>query len=284
MKKIGFAVLTLVILLSLGAKGNAKTASPPARGLSNTYVLVVGGINKDVEEHQTKDQSVLKLRKTLTEKLRFDPKRVVVLVDKASFVTKPSGISTAENLEKTIQILAGRVKPSDRFIFYYVGQANVVGGKLRLNLPGPDITHEQLAQWLGRIKPSIMLVVLDCPASGLAVKSLAGPNRIIICSARSEQIYSTRFSEFFIPALANSESDANHDGRISILDAFQQTAARLDEFYREKNLMKTETPLLEDDGDGIPSQQPWLDKETKKDGLRASNFFLNSNPVRNKKP
>ena len=51
-------------------------------------------------------------------------------------------------------------------------------------------------------------------------------------------------------------------------------AADLDEFYLEQDLLSTEVPLLEDDGDGVPSQQPWEYEEDKKDGRAASRLFL----------
>ena len=47
-------------------------------------------------------------------------------------------------------------------------------------------------------------------------------------------------------------------------------------FYRSKGLLKTETPLLEDNGDGVASDKPWRFKQDKTDGAAASKFFLSS--------
>jgi hypothetical protein len=254
--------------------------TPPAK----THVLIIGGINKDVEERQSKDRSVLKLRKTAPAVFHAKTEEVFTLVDKASLVGRPTGLCTAQVMEKALKDLADRVQPGDRFIFYYIGQANVVNGQLRFNLSGPDITPDDLSKWIGNIKASTMVIVLDCPGAGLAIKPLAGKGRILLAGARGDQLYSTRFSEFFIPALSNPECDLNHDSRISLLEAFQRAGIEMDEFYRQRNFMKTENPLLEDDGDGIPSQQPWLYKKSKKDGLRAAHFFLNGNPEQNNKP
>jgi hypothetical protein len=68
-------------------------------------------------------------------------------------------------------------------------------------------------------------------------------------------------------------SDLNRDGKISLLETLQQTASRLDQFYRDRNQAKHENFLIDDDGDGIPNQQPWLYHENKSDGLNASKFF-----------
>ncbi len=284
MKQIIVTMIAGVMLFSefitYGKPGTSHQAIPPGK----TYVLIIGGINKDVEERQSKDRSVLKLRKTAPTVFRVKPEEVVTLVDGASLVARPTGICTVQAVEKNMKSIADRVRPADRFIFFYIGQANVVKGQLRLNLSGPDITPDELSKWIANIKASSMLIVLDCPGAGLAIKPLAGKGRILIAGAREDQLYSTRFSEFFIPALSNSESDINHDSRISLLEAFQRAGIEMDEFYRQRNFMKTENPLLEDDGDGVPSQQPWLYKQSKKDGLRSANFFLNGIPLENKKP
>jgi hypothetical protein len=143
-----------------------------------------------------------------------------------------------------------------------------------LNLPGPDITHSQLAEWINKIKASSMLIVLDCPGAGLAVKAVTGPDRIIIGACTDEQHYSTQFSEYFVPALLDELSDTDENGRISLLEAFTSASRSVDDFYRRQSLLTTETPVLEDNADGIPSPQPWRYKQNKKDGLIASKLFL----------
>jgi hypothetical protein len=275
MKKI-MVILIFVVLASglvlpyeLHAQQNRQSTER-----ANTYVLIFTGVNKDPEERQAKDKAVIKLRKFFLNDARVDAERLRVLVDSNSFARRGAELSTAENLKSAVAELEASIKPADTFIFYYVGQANIVAGKLRINLPGGDITHEQLAGWLKEIKASSVLIVLDCPGAGLAVKALTGPGRIIVCGSRSDQPYSTRFSEYFIPALVDDESDTDGDEKISLLEAFTLTSKRLDDLYRQQDLLKTETPLLEDDADGVPSQQPWKYEEYKKDGLAASKFYF----------
>lgn len=271
-------ISTFVVMAGVFTAADALSAEqdPNTTENMNTYVLIVSGVNKDPEERQAKDKAVIKLRKFFLDNAKVDPERLTVLVDENSFARKYAGISTAENLKETMNKLTAAVKPADRFIFYYVGQANIVAGKLRFNLPGKDITHEHLAEWLNEIKASSILTVLDCPGAGLAVKSMTGPGRIVVCGCRSDQAYSTRFSEYFVPALVNSAGDTDSDGKVSLLEAFTLASRQLDELYREQDLLKTETPLLEDDGNGVPSQQPWRYKQDGNDGLAASKFFFSN--------
>lgn len=285
---------TIIVILLIIASGSATAGtprverSPKPTETKNTYAMIIGGINKDPRERLAKDKVVLNLRRFFLNNAKLKPARLSVLVaDNSSarasqqsnaLQSSPDkiGISNAENLKETIKTLAAAVQPADRFIFYYVGQANIVAGKLRLNLPGEDITHEQLAEWINRIRASSMLLVLDCPGAGLAVKAMTGQGRIIIGACTAEQHYSTRFSEYFVPSLVDSKSDTDSDGKVSLLEAFTFASKQLDDWYFRQLLLKTETPVLEDNADGLPSRQPWRYKQDKTDGREASKFFFSA--------
>jgi len=273
LKGLTIKMRRIAIVIILTATSIHAGSDKPSEN-ANTHALIVTGINKNVEDRQAKDKAVVDLRDFFLKNTTVKSDRLVVLANSRSLVRDNSQVSTAENLNERIDAFATRVKAGDRFVFYYVGQANIANEKLRLNLPGPDITHEQLAQSLSGIKASSMLIVLDCPDAGLAVKALTGKDRIIIAGSTAEQPYSTRFSEYFVPALADSQSDANDDGKISLLEAFTSASKKLDDFYRRMGLLKTETPVLDDNADGQASDQPWKHELDGSDGLMASKFFL----------
>jgi hypothetical protein len=274
MRKIITIILLAVLCVFSSTKALDNERNTVPKEIGRTYVLIISGINKNLKERQTDDHALLSLRRFLLDKAGAEPGQTSVLVDRESSVQKDSIISTAKNLKMQIDRFSAEVNAEDRFIFYYIGQANIVSDTLRLNLPGPDITNEQLAEWVNGIKVSSMLIVLDCPGAGLAIKSLTGPDRIIIGACTTEQHYSTQFSEYFVPALMDEKSDTDEDGRISLLEAFTSASMNVDDFYRQQALFTTETPILEDNSDGIPSRRPWRYKQDKKDGLKASKFFL----------
>lgn len=270
MKKIMIVFYTglMIEAVTIGAK------SPKPTQNKNTYAIIVSGINKDPNEQQAKENAIMNLRNFLLNNTGIGPDRLGILVGRRSPTHEGSKLSTAENLKKQTDTFAAVTRLSDRFIFYYVGQANVVAEKLRLNLPGKDITHEQLAVWIKGNKASSTLIVLDCPGAGLAVKALTEKGRIIIGACTDEQRYSTQFSKYFIPALANLQSDTDRDGKVSVLEAFTMAARQLDDAYHRQNLLQTETPILEDNADGTPSLQPWRYREDNADGRAASMCFL----------
>ncbi len=273
MKRIIIILLATVSCFAAAGAAGVERKSRPA-GTKNTYALIVCGINKDPKERLAKNKAVTDLRSFFLNSAELKPDRLSILVADNSFVFEGSKISNAENLKSTIKSLAATVQSEDRFIFYYVGQANIVAGKLRLNLPGRDITHEQLAEWINQIRASSMVLVLDCPGAGMAVKALTGKGRIVIGASTAEQHYSTRFSEYFIPSLLDIKSDTDGDGKISLLEAFTFASKQLDDWYFNRLFLRTETPVLEDNADGFPSSQPWRYKQGNVDGREASKFFL----------
>ncbi len=274
MKRTIFAILLLIVSGSPHFEAFGAEQSTKSKESGKTYVLIVGGINRDSKERLAKDRAVTDLGRFFLDIAKVKSDRLRVLIDSKSTARKDSGISTAGNLKEQMDRFAATVNPEDRFIFYYTGQANVVSEALRLNLPGPDITHEQLAELINAVKASSMLIVLDCPGAGLAVKAVTGRGRIVIGACTAEQHYSTKFSEYFVPALIDEEGDVDGNGRISLLEAFTSACRGVDDFYRLGSLLTTETPVLEDNADGVASRQPWKYEQNRVDGLAASRFFL----------
>jgi hypothetical protein len=248
----------IAMLLLLASPGFARVGS------GNTYALVINGISKDPEDRLGKEHTLESLRQYLLTEAKVSPDRLTVLT---------AGDASADNIAKATSILAATISPQDRFVFYYMGQANAVVGKLRLNLPGPDIAHEELANALGQIRAKNQLIVLDCPCAGLTAKALAGPGRIVVCATTETQVYCTRFGVHFLRALARLESDADSDGKVSVLEAFTAAARGIEQWYRDREILPTETPCLEDNGDGVPSERPWRHAVEAVDGLAAAQCF-----------
>ena len=250
--------------------------SIPAQG--KTWAVLASGLNRDPDENRDKSQAIIRMRKFLHQEMNLGPETLTVCVDTDSLAASDqTRTCDRTTLHQTLSELAQRIDANDTFIFYYVGQANRIQDSLRLNVTGPDLCHADLVTDLNRIKARSSLIILDCPCAGLTIESLARPQRVIIAAAGSDQPLSPRFSQYFIPALADPNSDTNADERISLLEAFSATVRQLDEFFAERDLVATENPLLEDDADGVPSQKPWIFASSGKDGRVADQWFFSEN-------
>ena len=268
------AALAFVVFLAGASLVSAGADEGSGTNEGRTFAIIVTGISKEPQYSLSKGSSAAMLRAFLTGVARVEAEDLDVLLDSRPDRISDEGMSTAENIRKAVQAFGEKAGPRDRFLFFYMGQANVVGEDLRLNLPGPDITAKALAGWLESVNAAEMLIVLDCPGSGFAAKTLSGAGRAVVCACEAEQHYTTQFSEYFVPALQDPGSDGNGDGRVSVLEAFTSSSRLVDDWYRQRKLLTTETPVLEDDGDGIPSKRPWRYETDGADGRFAAQFFL----------
>ena len=267
MSKEYTAILFVLTCTLCIAQPSQREGSAPG----DTYVLIIQGISRDPADLAAKDRARNALRGFLLAKTRVDPRHLVVL---NAGDAQPNATPTADNIRRAIDAFTAMIRPQDRFICHYIGQANVVGGMLRLNLPGPDITQKELAGWLTAVAADQQVLVLDCPCAGLAAKVLAAKGRIIVCAATAEQAYGTQFTAQFVQVLGGPQTDVDGDGKLSLLEAFTAAAREIEQWYRDQQILATETPCLEDNGDGVPSEQPWRYKIEKGDGANAAVFIL----------
>lgn len=265
--------LLLPCILALSAVAQDLDAPSAAHrdGPVFDYAVLLSGLNGAPEEQQRKSRALLQLERALRT-AGVPDQNIVILADAPSLV---AGLkATAENLEQAIEALAERATPDSTVLFFFAGQTNIVNDIVRVNLPGHDVTHLELAQWLNKVRAGRFLLVFDCPCAGVFTEPLTGPGRIILCAARADQPYSTRFSDFFLPAWTSPVADYDNDGLVSVLEAFQYASLQIEALYDQSDLRKTEIPLLEDNGDGVPSQRPWAFVSDAQDGEASRRLFV----------
>ena len=265
---------TAILFVLMGTFCLAQPSQRDGPAPGHTYVLLIKGISRDPVDGAMKNQALKVLGAFLLERTRVDPRDLVVLDARPARPQTDDAQPTADNIRRALDAFASKVQPEDRFICHYLGQANVAGGRLRLNLPGPDITDKELADWLRPLATNRQVVVLDCPCAGLAAKTLTAEGRIIVCAATAVQTYATQFTAQLVQVLSRPTTDMDGDGKLSLLEAFTATARDIETWYRQQQIVATETPCLEDNGDGVPGEQPWRYKTEKGDGAGAAVFLL----------
>ena len=131
-----------------------------------------------------------------------------------------------------------------------IGHGTYARDVAKFNLRGPDVSGADLADWLtGVARP---VVIVNCAsASGPFVNRLSGPKRIVVTATRSgiEQNYA-RFGNYLSEAIGSPESDLDHDGEVSIQEAFLRASAGVRMFYQAEDRIETEHSLIDDNGDG----------------------------------
>ena len=81
--------------------------------------------------------------------------------------------ATRQGIRETLRPYRGEIKPDDAFALLMIGHGTYDGAEYKFNIPGPDITAEELASLLNRIPAGRQLVVNMTSASGASLSVLA---------------------------------------------------------------------------------------------------------------
>ena len=174
-----------------------------------------------------------------------------------------------------------------------IGHGTFDGRTAKFNLRGPDVSAEDLAEWL---KPMLRPVaVINCASSSSPYLSkLSAPQRVVITATKSgfEHNYA-RFGQYLAGAIAEPEADLDKDGQTSLLEAFLTASGRVDEFYAAAGRLVTEHALLDDNGDSLGTRADWFrgirpvqkaEDDAPLDGYRAHQFHLVRSEAERKMP
>jgi hypothetical protein len=174
-------------------------------------------------------------------------------------------------LEEIARIADG-AGPRDRFFLVLIGHGNPRDGSAVFNLPGPDLSAEELGTALEAFGERLVTVVNTASASGPFVEPLSAANRVLITATSSGREYQAPlFAEFFIAAFENPGADRDKDERISMLEAFEYARREVRRSYEAEKRLLIEHALLDDNGDGEGSLEAG---EFEADGALAHLTYL----------
>lgn len=164
-----------------------------------------------------------------------------------------------------------------------IGHGTFDGRTAKFNLRGPDVSADDLAEWLRPVLRPV--AVIDCAsASAPFLVKLSAPGRVVITATKSgfEHNYA-RFGQYIAGSIAEPQADLDKDGQTSLLEAFLTASGRVDEFYSAEGRLVTEHALLDDNGDGLGTRADWFrgirpvqkaQDDAPLDGYRAHQFHL----------
>jgi hypothetical protein len=196
-------------------------------------------------------KELVDLRGLLESSLGFPSSHVFTLFDNPNLdPTRIQYQSTRENLAKVCKDIAGRAGKEDIVFIFLEGHGSSDGKVYKLNLVGPDPTVEDLAVMFYSIPTQRFIVVNATSCSGGSVEALSGKGRVVVASTKSanEKIV-TRLGRYFIEAFVGNNADVDKNSRISIFEAFNYAARKVEEYYTKEASLQTEHPVLSDNGD-----------------------------------
>jgi hypothetical protein len=218
----------LALLLSLSLHSFADSSA-----------LIISGVPGDAEHAEKFNKWSETTRKLLVEKFGFAPDRVILLADKN---TAKAEIVKAFDKFKT------QIKPTDTFFLFMIGHGSY-DTDYKFNIFGPDFTGLEYSELLNTLKAGRVVIVNGTSASGGALETMAGKNRVIITATKSgHEGNEPLFYEYFLKALDTPDADEDKDKKLSIWEAFKYATDSVDRFYKEQGRLATEHPQLSEGG------------------------------------
>ena len=248
----------LVFLALLGAVS-------PAFAQSSTHLLIVVGLSGDHEHGELFKKWGTSLSETATGKLNLPKENVVLLTDAAA---------TRDAVTKALAAIASRADEQDTVVIVLFGHGTYSNKVAKFNLTGPDMTPQDFLPLLAKMKSKRVVLANTTSASGPFVEALSGPGRVIVSATRSGgEMFATLFGGPFVEAFGNEAADADRDGKVSILEAFDHARRAVAASYQREGLLPTEHAVLDDNGDKEGSLEPGREA---KDGQSAAVLAIGS--------
>jgi hypothetical protein len=248
-------VLLLLVSLLLPVAAMAQT----------THMLIVVGLPGDPEHGELFTKWGTSLAATATEKLGIPKDQVTLLSEQQA---------TREAVIGAFGALAAKAGTDDTVAIVLFGFGTFANKVAKFNLPGPDMTPDDFAAQLARLKSKRVIFVDTTSASGPFIETLSGAGRVIVTATRTGgEMYATLFGGPFVEAFSLDAADADHDGKVSILEAFEYARKSVAASYQREGLLPTEHALLDDNGDKEGTLEPSRDA---KDGRNAAVLALGS--------
>jgi len=242
----------LVLLLAASALSLRQSAA------GSTHVLLVTGLSGEPRFATAFHAAAASIYDAAQSRwVRSDSSLLYLAEDPARDPARIKARATREGIASAIATMGARSAPGDVVLIVLLGHGSGQGNDSRLNLPGPDATAADFATWLGPLSGRMVVLVNASSGSGDFVPALSGKDRVVVAATKSAmERNETTFGDHFAKALVSESADADRDGRVTLLEAFDFARRAVARGYETKNLLATEHALLDDDGDGKGSSAP----------------------------
>ncbi len=180
--------------------------------------------------------------------------------------------ATRQHLQQALGDIAGQAHADDVLVITLIGHGSFDGTQYKFNLPGPDVSAEQLASWCEQIPAARQLIINTTSASGGSVKALQRHDRVVIAATKSgTEKNATVFARYWVEALQDPGADTDKNQIITGLEAFQYAMRKTAAFYETQKRLATEHAVFEEGGKTAPVRDAVADGDA---GRMLASFAL----------
>lgn len=223
--------LACLVLLALLPGLPAETLSS-----SRTHFVIISGLGGEPLYEERFAENVRDLEKVVR-RTAGDESLVNVLSGNAA---------TRNAINDLFERLKKDVAEEDFLTVVLLGHGTYDGYDYKLNIPGPDITGEQLRILLDGVPAGRQLVVNTTSASGAVIELWKSDKRIVVAATKNgRERTATMFAQFWVEALSSPEADTDKSDSITAEEAYTFAERKVKDFYESEMRLATEHSRLE---------------------------------------
>jgi hypothetical protein len=278
MRFLFIQVVSACLFFTTPASAQQRDYFLPMPTMQKYAVIVAGAAVEEKYKTQIKRWALL-LYDILTEDYHYETDQIILLVDQADPQdVRISGLSRAENIKDKLLELKEVLNPGDQVFIFLLGHGTSNEEIAKFVITGPDITAQDAAAILDNFSSQDIVLVNASTSSYPFCALLSEPGRVIISATRSgTERYNTIFAEYFIAALDDHTGDRDKNRRVSIWEAFTFATKKVEKWYADQSRIPTEHAVLDDNGDGVFSDDP---NPLENDGMFAQIAYLDLIPAK----
>jgi hypothetical protein len=237
-------VTALVTMVVCGSAGSVSA--------KQTHLVIIVGLGGEDGYREKFHEWASEMREAAIHRHGVSENSVYYLAEKPELYP---GVARAKSTKESVMALFAEletvVAPGDQLFVLLIGHGSFNSEESRFNLPGPDVTAVEFDLLLTPFSEQQIVFVNASSASGSFLPELSGSNRVIVTATKSGyERNESLFGGYFVEAYAGEGADTDKNERISVVEAFTYARARVDAYYNEENILKTEHAIIDDNGDG----------------------------------
>jgi len=220
--KVSTGLLSLLVLLPLCA-------------MAEQYITIIQGLDGNAEYGNQFNIQSEKLLAAATS---------VIGKDKVPLLNRDA--AGREQVLAHFDALAKSTKPSDRLTVFLVGHGSYDGLEYKFNIPGPDLTGDDLATIFNAQPAKQQIIVNLGSSSGATQTLLKADNRTVVTATRNgEERLVTRFGSYFASGLEDSAADINKNEAVSLQEAFDYASRMVKDYFESQGQLASEHAVME---------------------------------------
>ena len=213
-----------------------------------THLLIITGLAGEPQYAKTFRETSAALSDVAKQKWGVSDSSLIVLGENPAL--DPAHVkfkSTREEIARAFLTLSKRVHAGDILFVFLNGHGSGEGPNSRVNLPGADATAADYNTYLSGFSAQKVVFVVAGSGGGDFLQVLAAPNRVIVSATRTAlERNESVFAQPFVKGLSTAEADADKDGRVSVIEAFNYAKKEVARAYETDKRMLTEHATLSD--------------------------------------